>query len=155
MPELLISARSTIRTAAAAAPTGSPVPLNDTTALVVDLAEDLDMATVDRFRRVYRMLFDQATARGLTAGDLVVLDLSRVGFVSVDGTAALVEAKDLADTRGIDFTLVTCSRGVDHALAATGMLRLFRCYPSVESARACECRAADLRGADLGHPVGP
>lgn len=139
MPDLRISARSTPREVGSSPPPGH-------TAFVVTVADDLDMTTVDRFRHAYRALVDAAAAHGLSAGDLVVLDLSRVDFVSVDGAAALVEAKDLADTRGVDFMLVTRTRGVDHALAATGARRLFECHPTLDAARAARPGGADLLG---------
>lgn len=143
MPDLPISARSTIA-AATSTDAMEGAPLEGATALVVDIADDLDMSTVECFRSAYRTIVDEATADGLTAGDLIVLDLSRVDFVSVDGASALVEAKNLAHGRGIDLKLVTATRGVEHALAATGARQLFDCHATIASARASIPRGSVL-----------
>jgi anti-anti-sigma factor len=103
-------------------------------ALVIDVAANLDLSTVDRFRREFRALFDEVVKEGFASGDLIVVDLSGTDFVSIDATSALVEAKDLVGRRGIGFRLVTTTRGVEHALTATGARDLLTCCPSVESA---------------------
>lgn len=103
-------------------------------ALVIDVAASLDLSTVDRFRREFRALFDDVVREGFASGDLIVVDLSGTDFVSIDATSALVEAKDLAGRRGIGFKLVTTTRGVEHALTATGARDRLTCCPTLESA---------------------
>jgi len=102
-------------------------------ALVIECTADLDMSTVDGFRRAYRDLVDEAIAGGL-AGDLIVLDASQVDFLSIEATSALIEAKNLAAGRGLDFRLVTATRGVERALRATGTHQFFAYYPTVDAA---------------------
>jgi len=110
------------------------------TALVVEVLVDLDLSTTDSFRRVFAALLGDLTADGQVPADPIVLDLSRVEFMSLDGASALVEAKDAAARKGLDLRLVTATRGVDHALAATGARRMFDCHSTVGSALACGSR---------------
>lgn len=113
----------------------APVP----NSVVLSWDADLDMSTIECFRRLCR----DALAEGATTG-VVVLDLSHTEFVSVEGTFALVQAKDLATSRGIDLRVVTATRGVERALAATGARCLFACHPTVDAAVAAQCAT--------GHP---
>ncbi|WP_433604558.1 STAS domain-containing protein [Prescottella agglutinans] len=117
--------------------TTDPEPSTSTdrpAALVIDVAASLDLSTIDRFRCEFRALFDEVVREGFASGDLIVVDLSGTDFVSIDATAALVEAKDVAGRRGIEFKLVTTTRGVERALTATGARNLLTCCPTVESA---------------------
>lgn len=102
--------------------------------MIIAFAGWLDLSTVDRFRAEYRALFEAVVGEGIAAGSLIVLDLSGTDFVSIDATPALVEAKDLAARQGLDFTLVTTTRGVEHALLVTGVSGLLTCCPTLESA---------------------
>ncbi|GAB2641743.1 STAS domain-containing protein [Prescottella soli] len=133
MPDLSISANTLILTDGHTTDERSPTPL-PAAALVIELATSLDMSTADGFRHAYLDLVDAASADGLPAGSPIVLDLSRVDFVSIEATSALIEAKELASCRGFDFKLVIATRGVEHALAATETRRRFSCHPTVESA---------------------
>ncbi|WP_051918652.1 STAS domain-containing protein [Prescottella defluvii] len=118
------------------------------TALVVDITDDLDMSTIDSFRRAFGALLGEAPA-GLAPGDVIVLDLSLVKFLSIDGTSALVEARDLTLRHSVGFRLVTAAHGVERALAATGTRRSFECHPTVESALAADSPLLDV----LTHPA--
>ncbi|WP_305091584.1 STAS domain-containing protein [Prescottella sp. R16] len=110
---------------------GRPV---STAAVIVESAPNLDMNTVDDFRHAYRAAFDALTERGVTAGDVVVLDLTHTDFVSVDAARALAEAHDLAAHRGIEFALVAVTRGIERALTVTGGDRLLPCHRTVDAA---------------------
>lgn len=134
MPELPISANPVVHSYHYSLRDDRAASSPQMSALVIECTADLDMSTVDGFRRAYQDLVDEGIADGLATGDLIVLDASRVDFVSIDATSALIEAKDLAKFRGIDFKLVATTRGVEHALMATGTRKLFACYPTVDSA---------------------
>jgi anti-anti-sigma factor len=112
------------------------VTASDPTALLVELLVDLDLSTVDRFRRSFKSLLHEASGARPAIGDLIVLDLSRVDFIGVDGASALVDAKELAAGYGLELALVTATRGVEHALAATGVSQIFTCHGTVASALA-------------------
>lgn len=105
---------------------------------VIEFSASLDMDSTDRFRHAYNAMLEEVAAEGFTDGDLIVLDLSRIDFVSIDATSALVEAKERARDHGFEFKLVTATRGVDRALAATGAGQLIACHPTVESAVGCD-----------------
>lgn len=113
------------------------------TALVVEVLVDLDLSTTESFRRVFAALLGDLTAGGQVPADPIVLDLSRVEFMSIDGASALVEVKDAAAREGLELRLVTATRGVEHALAATGTRRMFECHSTVSSALAGGSRESD------------
>ncbi|OQQ38391.1 anti-anti-sigma factor [Prescottella equi] len=114
-------------------------------ALVVTLLVDLDLSTVDTFRQAFAQLLAGDASPN---ADLLVFDLSRVDFVSIDGASALVEAKDRVVESGLDFRLVTATRGVEHALAATGARQMFERHATVGSALDRESNRAGMPVAD-------
>lgn len=57
--------------------------------------------------------------------ELLVLDLSAVGFLGSSGLAVLVELRTETQRRNIGLRLVTNSRAVLRALTATGLIELF------------------------------
>ncbi|PTR32356.1 anti-anti-sigma factor [Rhodococcus sp. OK519] len=150
MPDLPISATTTPRTQTRVGEDHNRSAATDSTALIADIAYDLDLNTVDMFRAMFGALVDR-TASGLADGDLIVLDLSRVDFMSVQAVPALIEARDLASRLGIDFKLITATRGVEHALTATGARQIFECHATIESA----CTADAPRVCALTDTAGP
>ncbi len=134
MPDLPISASAVGGRDHTTTDTEPFTSMDHPAALVIDVAAILDLSTLDRFRCEFRSLFDEVIHEGFAAGDLIVVDLSGTDFVSIDATSALVEAKDIAGQHGIEFKLVTTTRGVERALTATGARDLLTCCPTVESA---------------------
>lgn len=61
--------------------------------------------------------------------ELLVLDLSAVGFLGSSGLAVLVELRTETQRRNIGLRLVTNSRAVLRALTATGLIELFDVDP--------------------------
>ncbi|WP_137725946.1 STAS domain-containing protein [Prescottella subtropica] len=147
MPESALST-TTMPRFDAVPETGLLLSHTPASAVVVAYPDSLDMRTVDDFRCAYRGALHELTASGIEAGDLIVLDLSHTDFVSVDATAALVEAKDLTESHGIDFALVTATRGVYRALDATGTRRQLTCRPTVEAALVYERTEGAFHTAD-------
>ncbi|HEY0812883.1 MAG TPA: STAS domain-containing protein [Pseudonocardia sp.] len=66
----------------------------------------------------------------------LVVDLSDVSFLGSAGLAALVEAKEAADSSGKQLLLVPGSRIAKRALEATGLLGLFTIADDVPEALA-------------------
>ncbi|WP_430332780.1 STAS domain-containing protein [Rhodococcus sp. ACT016] len=134
MPGFPISASTRVRRDNQATASEQSTATQPGTALVVEFTANLDLSTLQSFRCAFSNLVDEVTSDGFSTGDLIIVDLSRIDFVSIDATSALVDAKKLVFDRGIDFKLVTSTRGVERALAATGARQLFTCYRTVESA---------------------
>lgn len=134
MPDLPNSAMTMLRASTYQYDAGEGATKRAPTALVVELLVDLDLSTVEGFSRSFRTLLDEVRGDEPATGRLIVLDLSRVDFVSVDGASALVDAKDQVAGYGLELRLVTPTRGVEHALAATGARRMFQRHATVGSA---------------------
>lgn len=144
MPDLPNSAMTMLRASTYRFDGGEGATERAPTALVVELLVDLDLSTVEGFRRSFRTLLDGVSGDELANGRLIVLDLSRVDFISVDGASALVDAKDQAVGYGLELRLVTPTRGVEHALAATGARRMFQRHDTVGSALEYERSPSDV-----------
>jgi stage II sporulation protein AA (anti-sigma F factor antagonist) len=95
--------------------------------LVVSLAGSLDALTADQA---------QATiGTQLNGGQQqVVLDLSRVDFMSSSGIRLLLEMLKRSREVGGDLCLVAAQPGVQRTLEISGLVRILKIYPSVEEA---------------------
>lgn len=65
---------------------------------------------------------------------MLVVDLSRVGFLGSSGLAALVTARDEAGAQGVTLRLVSADHAVLRPLNATGLADLFDIYPDLQAA---------------------
>lgn len=68
------------------------------------------------------------------AAEVLVVDLSRATFVSMDALSLLTEANEQARAHGIALRLVTGPPCVDRALRATGLHTQFSLYPALATA---------------------
>jgi anti-anti-sigma factor len=95
--------------------------------LVIALAGSLDALTADQ---------TQATiATELNGGEpQVVLDLSRVDFMSSSGIRMLLEMLKQSRGTGGDLRLAAAQPGVQRTLEIAGLVRLLKIYPSVGEA---------------------
>lgn len=85
---------------------------------VVRVEGDVDLLTSPAVR-------DRVDAGLATRPDLLVLDLSRVEFLSSSGLALLVDVRAAAQRQGARLQLVTTGRVVLRPLTATGLAPLF------------------------------
>lgn len=133
-------------------------PLIDTTTLsgrhvggesgptVAAVSGDLDAVALPTFRRRIDQAINSAAAH------TVIVDLSRVGFVSISAVLALADAQDRACRSGVALLLVSPAR--PRVLNATGLAAGFNSYSSVRAA--IEARRAELAAhLDLEVPANP
>ncbi|MFF0490301.1 STAS domain-containing protein [Nocardia sp. NPDC003482] len=79
--------------------------------------------------------FHDALGRAVTSSSrAVVLDFRPTRFLSIGSAQALVAAKTMAATLGVDLRVVSGRREIERILDKTGLRPLFRYYPSVEAA---------------------
>jgi anti-sigma B factor antagonist len=64
----------------------------------------------------------------------IVLDLDKVTFLGSSGLAALINAKEQTNQRGIELRLVCRAHAVLRPLAATGLADQFDIYPDLAAA---------------------
>jgi anti-anti-sigma factor len=96
---------------------------------------DLDTPAIPRFLK----WIDDAISEAVRT---LVIDLSRVDFVSISAVQALVDVHDRANCNGMALLLVTDGFAADYVLKVTGMADYFTCYPSVRAA--VDARRAEL-----------
>jgi stage II sporulation protein AA (anti-sigma F factor antagonist) len=84
----------------------------------VAVGGEIDIATVDRFRRALRDAVFETEAT-------VNVDLLEVRFIGSVGINALVGARQLALDEGVAFRIVKASRNVEHVLDLMGLTGYF------------------------------
>ncbi|MGW5072588.1 STAS domain-containing protein [Rhodococcus sp. NPDC004095] len=107
---------------------------------MVRVAGDVDAATIDGFTI---RLNDGLTA----ARRALIVDLSRIRFLSITACFILGDAQWRAGYDGVEVVLVAPDRQVRRALAATGILQRFRIFDTVD--RACGATAVGAAGSAL------
>ncbi|GAA5132028.1 STAS domain-containing protein [Pseudonocardia adelaidensis] len=69
-----------------------------------------------------------------SSGEVLVMDLTEVRFLSSSGLAAMISAAHRAEDRGIRLRLVITSRAVRRPLEVTGTAALFELHSDPDSA---------------------
>ncbi len=101
-----------------------------TTAVILHLRGEIDLATVDETARA---LFDAAD--GLPPPNLIVLDLRSVNFVAVAGVRALHQFASVAELFDLDCRLVVSSdSAVKHVFDLLGMSEGLAIHPTLDDA---------------------
>lgn len=95
--------------------------------VIVRVGGEVDMLTTPMFTTV---VGEQLA----TAPAMLVLDLSGVGFLGSSGLAALVGAREQAQSQSIGLRLVSADHAVLRPLTATGLAELFDIYPDLDTA---------------------
>jgi len=95
--------------------------------VVVRVGGEVDMLTTP-------LLGTCLTEQLRTEPAMLVVDLTRVGFLGSSGLAALVTARDEAGTRAVTLRLVSADHAVLRPLHATGLAELFDIYPDLQAA---------------------
>ena len=95
--------------------------------LVISLAGSLDALTANQAQDTIGTEFNGAEQQ-------VVLDLSRVDFMSSSGIRILLEMLKRSRGVGGDLRLAAAQPGVQRTLEISGLLRLLKIYPSVDEA---------------------
>jgi len=99
-------------------------------ALVVTVAGEIDLYTVDRVRAAVAAGFDQ-----LRDGEVLVIDLTEVTFLSSQGLQALVEVTLAAQQRREPLAIVVDhTRPVLHPIKVTGLDDVLALFNTVEDA---------------------
>lgn len=99
-------------------------------ALVVAVGGEIDMFTVDRFRAAVAAGFDQ-----LRDGEILVIDLTKVTFLSSQGLQALVDVTQAAQRCREPLRLVVDhTRPVIHPIKVTGLDDFLALFDTVEDA---------------------
>jgi anti-sigma B factor antagonist len=99
-------------------------------ALVVTVAGEIDRFTVDRLRAAVAAGFDQ-----LCEGEILVIDLTGVTFLGSPGLQALVDVTETAQQRREPLRLVVDhTRPVLRPLQITGLDTVLALYDTVEQA---------------------
>lgn len=99
-------------------------------ALVVTVAGEIDGYTVDRFRAAVVAGFDQ-----LRDGQILVIDLTEVTFLSSEGLQALVEVTQTAQRRREPLPVVVDhTRPVIRPIQVTGLDDVLALFDTVEDA---------------------
>jgi anti-sigma B factor antagonist len=100
------------------------------TALVVRVAGEIDLFTVDRFRTATVAGFDD-----LHDGEILVLDLTEVTFLASHGLQALVQATEAARQRREPLRIVVDhNRLVIRPLQLTGLAQVLALFDTIEDA---------------------
>ncbi|MCT2587755.1 STAS domain-containing protein [Actinophytocola gossypii] len=115
------------RRRASAPPLRFAVTRPSTTATVIEVAGEIDLATVSRVD----VLLDQYPDEGIR--DLV-LDLSAVTFLGAAGLAALARVDQRMRDAGRRLRLIIRPGSVDRVLCITGLDRRLACYSAVAGA---------------------
>lgn len=95
---------------------------------VLEASGEIDLASAGRFRTV---LYEATSQNG---GRLLVVDLTGVKFMGVEGTRELVESTRLFREGGGEVRIAAQSKEVDLVLRLTGMELYFSIYPDAFSA---------------------
>jgi anti-sigma B factor antagonist len=98
---------------------------------------DLDVATSPALRAA---LMDAASAEQQN----IIVDLSHLAFLDSTGLGALIGANKRAKEGGGEVQLVAQEGQILRLLRITGLLDVFRVYPSVEAARTDGARLVGL-----------
>ncbi|MGW0176336.1 STAS domain-containing protein [Rhodococcus sp. NPDC003322] len=94
---------------------------------IATLSGDLDLPAVPGFVDTINRAIREAERT-------VIVDLSRVDFVSISGVQALADAQDRANCKGLAMLLVHDGPVLSRPLEVTGMANHFHSFPSVRSA---------------------
>ncbi|MFC7449902.1 STAS domain-containing protein [Rhodococcus daqingensis] len=94
---------------------------------VVRMRGDVDAAALGEFSR-------HLNAGIGTAVRVLVVDLSKVTFLSIRGAEVLADAQWRAGHDGVELVLVTGGRAVDRTLTVTGLEDRFRRFGSADDA---------------------
>ncbi|MBB5896028.1 STAS domain-containing protein [Kutzneria kofuensis] len=92
---------------------------------VLSLQGDLDMATAPALRQACEDLT-------YTAGQELVLDLSRLGFCDSSGVSAFIVACRHVESFGAGFALAAAPRSLTRVLAMIGLSDFFTQYDTVD-----------------------
>jgi anti-sigma B factor antagonist len=98
---------------------------------------DLDVATSPALRAA---LMDAASAEQQN----IIVDLSHLAFLDSTGLGALIGANKRAKEGGGEVQLVAQEGQILRLLRITGLLDVFRVYPSVEAAKTDDARLVGL-----------
>jgi anti-sigma B factor antagonist len=98
---------------------------------------DLDVATSPALRAA---LMDAASAEQQN----IIVDLSHLAFLDSTGLGALIGANKRAKEGGGEVRLVAQEGQILRLLRITGLLDVFRVYPSVDAARTDDARLVGL-----------
>ena len=106
------------------------VTYGQTRAVVVTVAGEIDLPTLDRFRGALAAGFGQ-----LRDGEVLVIDLTEVRFINSTGLQALVEAAEAMQGRREPLRIVVDhARPVIHPLKITGLAEILALFDTVEQA---------------------
>ncbi len=95
--------------------------------LVISLAGSFDAMTADQVQSYIGTQFDRGQQQ-------VVLDFSRVDFMSSSGVRVLLEMLRRGRGLGGDLRLAAAQPGVERTLEISGLVRVLEMYASVEEA---------------------
>jgi anti-anti-sigma factor len=95
--------------------------------LVISLAGSFDVLTAGQVQRTIGTQFDGGQQQ-------VVLDLSRVDFMSSSGVRVLLSMVKKGRELGGDLRLAAAQPGAQRTLEISGLVRVLNVYPSVEEA---------------------
>jgi anti-sigma B factor antagonist len=98
---------------------------------------DLDVATSPALRAA---LIDAASAEQQN----IIVDLSQLAFLDSTGLGALIGANKRAKEGGGEVRLVAQEGQILRLLRITGLLEVFRVYPSIEAAKTDDARLVGL-----------
>ncbi|HTV74199.1 MAG TPA: STAS domain-containing protein [Candidatus Acidoferrales bacterium] len=98
---------------------------------------DLDVATSPALRAA---LIDAASAEQQN----IIVDLSQLAFLDSTGLGALIGANKRAKEGGGEVRLVAQEGQILRLLRITGLLDVFRVYPSIEAAKTDDARLVGL-----------
>jgi len=106
------------------------VTSGQTRAVVVTVAGEVDLYTLDQFRGGLAAGFDQ-----LGGGEVLVIDLTEVRFISSTGLQALVDVAEAMQGRREPLRIVVDhARPVIHPLKITGLAEILALFDTVEQA---------------------
>jgi anti-sigma B factor antagonist len=97
------------------------------TSVLIHVSGDVDAHSSPRLRE----LISQRLA---SVAETLVLDLTDVSFLGVDGLELLVQAQQRAESRAVVLRLVTGPVSVRRALAAAGLTNEFATFPTLRAA---------------------
>jgi anti-sigma B factor antagonist len=95
---------------------------------VLHVRGEVDLSNVEQLERALQEVCDGDHGR-------ILVDTSRISFLSSVGVMALVRAQARCQAGGLDFAVVAARRPVLRPLQATGMDQLLKIFPSLEAAR--------------------
>jgi anti-anti-sigma factor len=95
--------------------------------LVISLAGSVDALTADQAESFIGSQIDAGQEQ-------IVLDLGQVDFMSSAGIRLLLQTLRMSRAIGGDLRLAAAQPGVERTLEISGLVRLFKLYPSVDEA---------------------